>query len=161
MKRRRFIKTTVVALAASNVHCTSSASLDEIIQEEIFSYFIDVLVPAHIGLRPYQEALLTRLQQLTPSESSLLIKCYTRFKKAFQRYQDTTYTLIKGENIMGQLLQGQSFFISAAEVDQVLDIIYRKASEIGALNRYLWQRDYSVAGRMCAYWDNYDEPVVS
>lgn len=163
LKRRRFLQSTSLTLGLSLLGCTPSTpkALEDIVTEAGFHHFLDVLIPAPLkGLQRYKTQLKTRLTRLNPQEQELIVYSYMLFKQEFMNTFTAFehYTLVKGEAILSQLL-ADTVFTDADKVNQALDIIYIKLSEMSGVGHYLWGRPYSQAGRMCAYWDNYDQPV--
>lgn len=165
LKRRAFLRSSVVAFGFSLLGCSPSTpkNIEAIVTEAGFHYFLDVLIPAPLkGLQKYKSQLIKRLSRLSAQEAELIVYSYLRFKEAF--IQTFTafdhYSLAQGESILAQLLKGDALFTDADKVNQALDTIYIKFSEIRGVGYYLWGRSYSRAGRRCAYWDNYDQPVA-
>jgi len=162
LTRRTFLKFLSTPLVITLFGCSRSPkvvqSLDNAIKEEAFAYFLEVIFPAKtLGFQGYEMQLLEKLEKLTGEHAQIVARCYHFFKEKYVDEFDSfdAHTLQKGESILVQLLEGKQ----ADETNRALDIIYVEISKIKGLQEDLWNREFSTAHKMCAYWDNYDEAV--
>ncbi len=165
--RRDFLKLSLIPFLATFFGCSRSPELNQdlssAVQEDAFSYFLDVVFPSHLfGLQAYRKDIIRRLKNLRDSDSKQVVKCYHLFKSKYEDEHDSfnSYTLVKGESVIVQLLATSPVFGHSETVIQALDIIYEQISKVKELPSDLWGRKYSVAHKMCVYWDNYDKPVI-
>jgi len=156
--RRTLLKLLTLPWIFSLLSCSRSVSLDKAIKEETFKYFLDVVFPAQrLGLEGYDIEVLNSVEKLEGEQAQIVARCYHFFKQAYlEKYNSfKTYQANKGEATLAYLLESER----AEESNLALDILYNKISRIKALTDELWNREYSTAHKMCAYWDTYDEPI--
>ncbi len=165
LTRRGFIKSVLVFLVASITGCSREvleydADITAVTGEDSFSQFLDVLIPFNKpGLGRYREPLLGRLSNLGEKESEAVIRMYSGFKREFLKKHSSfqSFSIKKGEKVVSEMLESRSI---SDNTDRALDIIYEEISKLKDIGYGLWGREYSHSGVMCAFWDNYDKPVI-
>ncbi len=166
--RRDFLKLSLISFLSSFFGCSRSPELSQDInsamKEEAFGSFLDVVFPTHLlGLQKYQKNIIGRLKNLNDSDSKKVARCYHLFKDKYENEHGSfnVYTLAKGEGVIAQLLVPRFFSGHSKAVNQALDIIYEQIARIRELQGDLWGRKYySEPFKMCAYWNNYDQPIT-
>lgn len=162
--RRSFLKLPVIFSITTFFGCSSDENTnqdtDNVVLKESFAYFINVLFPIQkLGFYDSQSKLISRLENLNSVDLKKVVEAYHLFKDEYEaKYGPLrfyNYTLSKGESVIIQLLQNSG---SSNNINQAMDIVYDEISKIKGLPDQLWNRKYSIIGRMCAYWHNYDQP---
>jgi hypothetical protein len=163
--RRSFLKLPVIFSITTFFGCSSSndeinQDVDNVVLKESFAYFINVLFPIQkLGFYDYQTKLMSRLKNLNSVDLKRVTEAYQLFKDKYEAEYGSlkfnNYTLRKGESVIIQLLQNSS---SSKNLNPAMDIVYDEISKIKGLPDQLWNRKYSIIGRKCAYWENYDQP---
>ena len=165
LTRRGFLKSAIVTMLATVPGCSREgieydADITAVTGEDSFSQFLDVLFPFNkSGLGRYRRPLIGRLSNLGEKESKAVIRMYSEFKKEFINKHSTfkSFSIQKGETIVSEMLKGRS---TSDNSERALDIIYEEISRLKDIGYGLWGRKFSYAGIMCAFWDNYDKPVI-
>lgn len=162
--RRFFLKLPVIFSITTFFGCSSDENTnqdtDNVVLKESFAYFINVLFPIKkLGFYDSQSKLISRLENLNSVDLKKVVEAYQLFKDEYETKYGSlkfnNYTLRKGESVIIQLLQNSD---SSNNINQAMDIVYDEISKIKGLPDKLWNRKYSIAGRMCASWHNYDQP---
>jgi hypothetical protein len=166
--RRDFLKLSLTSFIATFFGCSRSPEINQdmksAIKEEAFGYFLNAVFPARLlGFQKHQKNLTRRLKNLNRADAKKVIWCYHQFKAKYKDKYGSfeSYTFVKGESVILRVIRNRFFFGDSKEANQALDIIYEQIGRLrGLLQEDLWGRKYSTAGKMCVYWDNYDQPVT-
>ncbi len=167
LMRRDFLKLSLTAFITTFFGCSRSPEINQDMksatEEKTFGYFLNAVFPARLlGFQKHQKNLIRRLKNLNRADAKKVIGCYHQFKA---KYKDEygyfeSYTLAKGEGVIAQIIKHRLFSGEPKKANQALDIIYEQIGRIRGLQEDLWGRKYATAGKMCVYWDNYDQPVT-
>ena len=171
LMRRDFLKLSLTAFITTFFGCSRSPEINQdmksTIEEETFGYFLNAVFPARLlDFQKHQKNLMRRLKSLNRADAKKVVWCYHRFKAKYKDKYGSfeSYTFAKGESVMFRVIRNRFFyrffFGESEEANQALDIIYEQIGRLRGLQEDLWGREYSTAGKMCVYWDNYDQPVT-
>ncbi len=156
LNRRGFLKT----LAALLLYGCAVDTRSPILREKEFTYLLQTLFPFEKGFfLQFRERFIALLAELDNTEWLTVQQCYMHFKKTFRKLYNSKsdYSLLKGERVVSMMLSSTD---TSDLTNSALDIMYKTFLMSPDSAILSWEREYSLPGLMCYYWDEYDKPAI-